>query len=257
MQKLWSPLILKKNDKFLELDELSNGNIPAIILKQAFSESDCNHIIKKITNFDMISSGPGICNKIGETLNSYINKKNEYFENTKNLESKLERIFDDIDDPRKSMKKLLTTVFEKKVSLARENNFNYSNGVFRFHSSDENVRIHRDCVSFEAPSYNVSKLNPQFSAVLYLQKPRFGGDLVLYRKIWHKEDEMYRVPDFGYSEDVISNAEYVKIAPITGDIIILNPNHYHAVSHVRGDLNRISTGFFFGLYGGSEFFCWS
>ena len=144
MAKQWTPIYLNKNQKFEFIDELSSGVIPALVVKKAFSLEKCKKITEKILDFNYISSGPGIVKKIGESLNSFINQKGAYFEKTKLIDKKLEQHFLHSKDPRISMQNLLSSVFAMETRVAKENNSNYSNGVFRFHGSDESFKIHRD-----------------------------------------------------------------------------------------------------------------
>ena len=94
--------------------------------------------------------------------------------------------------------------------------------------------------------YNVSLLKNQLSAILYLQSPEKGGELTIFNKMWHKKDECMRKPEFGYSSDLIKNVSKTTIAPVEGNMIILNPNFYHQIESISGTKSRISLGFFFG-----------
>lgn len=257
MAKQWTPIYLNKNQKFEFIDELSSGVIPALVVKKAFSLEKCKKITEKILDFNYISSGPGIVKKIGESLNSFINQKGAYFEKTKLIDKKLEQHFLHSKDPRISMQNLLSSVFAMETRVAKENNSNYSNGVFRFHGSDESFKIHRDSAHFEATDYNVSNFPLQFSAVLHLQQAEYGGELVLYRKSWTSDDEKYRSPYFGYSEKVVNNIESIKIKPEIGDIVIINPIHYHTISKIKGTCDRISAGFFFAPTDEQKLACWA
>ena len=253
----WTPIYLKKNQKFEFIDELASGSIPALILKKAFSLETCKEIIEKILDFNYVSNGPGIEKKIGVSLNSFINQKGTYFEKTRFIEKKLERYFPYNEDPRTLMQNILSTVFSMETRIAKENNSNYSKGVFRFHGTNESFKIHRDSAHYEAVGYQVSKIPLQFSAVLHLQPAEYGGELVIYRKIWKHSDEKYRTPYFGYSEKVVHDIESIKIKPETGDIVIINPIHYHAISKIKGKHYRISTGFFFAPTDEQTLTCWA
>ena len=257
MKQRWAPIYLERHEKFEQINELSIGTIPALILKKAFSSNVCKRITKKILDFNSTSNGPGINMKIGESLNSFINNKHVYFQKTKLIDKKLEQHFIHEQDPRISMQNLLSFVFTKNIIVARENNFNYSNGVFRFHKPGESVSIHRDCAYFESNDYEISKHSLQFSAVLHLQPSEYGGELILFRKHWTKDDERFRLPNFGYSKDVVDNTESIKIKPEIGDIVIINPIQYHTISEIDGKSDRISVGFFFAPCDESTMVCWS
>ena len=257
MVNQWAPIYLKKNQKFEYIDELASGSIPALILKKAFSMKTCKKITEKILDFNYITNGPGIKKKIGVSLNSFINQKGIYFEKTRFIEKTLEQYFPYNEDPRITMQNLLSIVFSMETEIAKENNSNYSKGVFRFHGTDESFKIHRDSAHYEAIGYQVSKFPLQFSAVLHLQPAEYGGELVIYKKIWKHSDEKYRTPYFGYSEKVVHDIESIKIKPEIGDIVIINPVHYHAISKIKGKYDRISVGFFFAPTDEQTLACWA
>ena len=81
--------------------------------------------------------------------------------------------------------------------------------------------------------------------------------MVIYRKIWKHSDEKYRTPYFGYSEKVVHDIESIKIKPETGDIVIITPIHYHAISKIKGKKYRISKGFFFAPTDEQTLTCWA
>ena len=257
MQRHWKPVYVKKHQKCPDLDNLVTGVIPAIILKNAISKKSCKQISEKIIQLHQMSKYGTNSKHIGVSLNSHLNSKDLYFEKTRHLDEKLKHVFSETEDPRFTMHNLLSVAFDKQISPARENGNLYSNGIFRIHDCNDSFHVHRDNASFEACGFNVAKLTNQLSSVLHLQTASSGGELVLYQKIWKRDDEKFRFPDFGYSKDVISNSEFIKIKPDIGDVIIINPIHYHAVSRVVGVLQRISVGFFLGQATKSTLFCWS
>ena len=257
MQRYWNPVYVKNHQKCLDLDKLVSGEIPAIILKNAYSKITCNEVSKKITKFHNMSNHSLNSKYVGESLNSYINCKMLYFEKARYIDNQLKHIFANTGDPRYVMQDLLSAIFTKKITSAKENGNTYSNGVFRIHNCDESFPIHRDNASFEADNYAVSNLLNQLSAVLHLQTAQTGGELILYQKLWKKSDEKFRFPEFGYSEAVVNNTKFIKIKPDVGDIVIINPVHYHTISKIKGVLHRISVGFFLGQLDKSTLLCWS
>ena len=71
------------------------------------------------------------------------------------------------------------------------------------------------------------------------------------------DDEKYRSPYFGYSEKVVHDITSIKIKPEIGDVIIINPIHYHTISKIKGKHDRISTGFFFAPTNEQALVCWA
>ena len=68
----------------------------------------------------------------------------------------------------------------------------------------------------------------------------------IYQKKWNKLDEKMRLPDFGYSSEMVKNIPQTSILPVSGNMIIINPKFYHQIEYVHGPKQRISIGFFFG-----------
>ena len=148
MQRHWKPVYVKKHQKCPDLDNLVTGVIPAIILKNAFSEITCKEVSKKSTEFHNMTNFSPNARYVGESLNSYINFKTEYFEKTKHMDNQIRQVFSDIEDPRYIMRDLLSAIFTKKIIPAKENGKIYSNGIFRIHNCDESFPIHRYPASF-------------------------------------------------------------------------------------------------------------
>jgi hypothetical protein len=95
------------------------------------------------------------------------------------------------------------------------------------------------------------------SAILHLQPAKSGGELKVFRKLWQKNDERFRNPYFGYSEDVVNGIQHTSIKSNPGDLVMINPRLYHMVDRVKGKLERISFGFFFGQDVNSNLYAWS
>ena len=75
--------------------------IPAIIIPNFLSSIICQKLVRNIIT-SKTSRGCGITQKIGESVNSYISKKIQYFKKTKLTNKHLRNIFSDID-PRETM----------------------------------------------------------------------------------------------------------------------------------------------------------
>ena len=252
----WDPKIISdissKNNHF---NDLSQGKIPALIIPKILNTNDCQKLSSKIFS-SKSSSGLGINQKIGESINSYISNKNQYFKNVKKSNFYLKKILAP-NDPRDRMLDVISNLFKKNIAFAKEKSASYSEGIVRLHLPSDSIHIHRDKTSFEAPNFSVSKLGSQMSAILYLQKPEFGGELCIFRKFWSNVDERFRIPEFGYSNNVINNVSSLSIIPAQGDLVIINPSYYHMVKRIKGKLQRISLSFFFGEDVKSNLFAWS
>ena len=235
--------------------DLCQGKIPAIVIPNFLDSAKCQKIANEVLN-SKTSSGCGLTEKIGESINSYVSNKLEYFKNAKVSNRHLNQIFLN-NAPRETMLKEISKLTKKKIRFAKENSIPYSQGIIRCHTVGDRVHIHRDNTSFDAPEFSVSKLSDQMSAVLHLQTCESGGELVIYDKFWNTNDERFRNKEFGYTDDIVNHAHMSKIVARQGDLVIINPNKYHSVNIVKGKIKRITLGFFFGQEPESNFYAWS
>lgn len=235
--------------------DLRQGKIPAIVIPNFLDSAKCQKIANQILN-SKTSSGCGLTEKIGESINSYISNKLEYFKNAKVSNKYLNQIFLN-DDPREMMLNEISKLTKKKIQFAKENLSSYSQGIIRCHSVGDVVHIHRDKACFDAPEFSVSKLSDQMSAVLHLQSSESGGELIIYDKFWSDNDERFRNPKFGYTSNVVNDVHMSKIFVRQGDLVIINPNKYHSVNTIKGKIKRVTFGFFFGQESESNLYAWS
>ena len=257
MDIAWKPKLVtnsSKNDDYFH--DLSMGYVPALIIPNIINNEECQRITSRILSANQTSSGLGITKKIGESLNSYLHNKIEYFKNAKLSNQILKKLFLK-NDPRNIMMDEISKLFGKRVEFAKEKSMLYSTGVIRLHLPGDSIHIHRDNANFEASDFAVSKLSTQMSAVLHFQPAKSGGELKIFRKLWQKNDERFRNPYFGYSEDVVNGIQHTSIKSNPGDLVMINPRLYHMVDRVKGKLERISFGFFFGQDVNSNLYAWS
>ena len=248
---MWAPQTLFKPDSY---DDLITGKIPALIVPEILSKTECSSLCNRITNNQTTNGNP---KKFGTSLSSHIYEKSKYFSNAKRSNDSLKKLFAENISPLIAMRETISKIFQKQLTTAIENGTSYSDAVIRIHDNDDSVHLHRDNSNFEMGDYNVSNLKNQLSAILYLQSPEQGGELTIFHKMWNKEDECMREPDFGYSSTLIEDVHKTKILPIEGNMILLNPKFYHQIESVSGTRSRISIGFFFGELSKNYLCSWS
>jgi len=242
----------------LLLNKVIKGKSPAIVINNFYSQELCKKITDKIKNVSKFDYETGIMKHIGIFLMSYVYSKQDYFKNAKKSEKKIKQLFHDVEDPRIKIQKVISQFFPiKNVTVAREKNNYYSNGIIRIHEKGDCAPLHRDNVSFEAPQFFVSKLTNQLSCVLYLQQSE-GGELIIYKKKWNEIDQKFREIGFGYSRKVLENiSDSVSIYPNPGDLVILNPNYFHEVTKVSGKQSRVTLGVFLAFSDINHVMMWS
>ena len=253
---MWTTQILSEKTNSTYAD-LVSGKTPALIIPNVLSSSFCISLSRKILKTNLIGFNLGISKKIGTSLSSHIYKKSEYFSNALLSNQTLKNLFSDNVSPIDVMQQTISKISQKKISSAFENEMIYSIAMIRIHEHGDSVHLHRDNSDFEMSEYGISNLKNQLSAILYLQSPLNGGNLTIYNKMWNKNDEQMRCPEFGYSSDLIKNVPQKNIFPIAGNMVIFNPKLYHKVESVIGIKSRISLGFFFGEMSRNHLCSWT
>ena len=248
---MWSPQTLLEPSSY---NELISGKISALIVPGILSKTECASLSSKISNIQTTNKNP---KKFGTSLSSHIYEKYQYFSNAKTSNDFLKKLFAENTSPIICMRKTILKIFQKQLTTATENGMSYSDAVIRIHGNNDSVHLHRDNSHFEMSHYTVSCLKNQLSAILYLQSPEEGGELTIFHKMWNRNDECMREPDFGYSSELIKDVKQTKISPVEGNMVILNPKFYHQIEHVNGLRNRISIGFFFGELSKNYLCSWS
>ena len=242
---MWTTQIVRETTNSTYADLIS-GKIPALIIPNVLSSSSCISLSRKILKTNFLGFSPRISKKIGTSLSSHIYEKSKYFSNALLSNQTLKNLFSYNVSPINIMQQTISKIFQKQLLPAFENEMIYSIAMIRIHAHGDFVHLHRDNSNFEMSEYGISNLKNQLSAILYLQSPLHGGELTIYDKMWNKNDERMRCPEFGYSLDLIKNVTQKKILPVTGTMVIFNPKLYHQVESVIGIKSRISLGFFFG-----------
>ena len=250
---MWEPNRIKKSEfNKVKIDNLLSGDIPAIIIQNFYNTKDCQLIVDRINDHTVNNFQNGKLNHIGPFLMAYKTKKEKYFKDAKGAKNTFEEIFNGMENPLTIIQNMInTTMPYYSLFLATDLQGNdYSPYVIRIHGKGKLISIHRDNVQHEGKEFHVSRIDQQLSCVLHLQESEHGGELVIYKKQWKVKDEKFRNIDFGYSSDVIpsSSESCIVLKLETGDLVIINPNHYHEVKEITGEIPRVSLGMFLGFF---------
>ena len=248
---MWEPKTLTSSGlDTSSVNAVLEGMVPAVIIKGFYSKLECRKLLHEIKNQGISEFKVDRLNHIGPFLMAHTTNKEKYFEEAKVAKQVFEDIFCQTESPIKRVHEKFQQVFPKfNVAIANENQKEYSRCVIRVHEKGKKIPVHKDDIRYEGKDYRISKIDKQLSCVLHLQKSEKGGELTIYDKQWTRQDEKNREISFGYSKKVVSDINKCQISNIAqGDMVIINPNYYHAVSEIEGTTPRITLGMFLGLY---------
>lgn len=158
-------------------------------------------------------------------------------------------------DPMARARQAIGENWPKGVTIGRHRGRALGAGVLR--EAPQGFRVHYDDAEREFEEALLgSPLVAQLAFNLYLSVPSTGGETVIWRKRWHPEDEKFRPPQsYGYTEDVVRQAERLEIRPAVGDGFLFDSRNYHAVRASSGS-RRIALGFSLGLTANGDLLAW-
>ncbi|WP_129141114.1 hypothetical protein [Modicisalibacter coralii] len=121
---------------------------------------------------------------------------------------------------------------------------------------NSSARIHFDEIERELPgSLDCSPL-VQLAFNCFIDMPREGGEVTVFRRKWLPSDENHR-DGYGYSEFLVKNEPAISIRPEIGDAIFFDPRNYHRVESNRSEGRRITLSFFVGIKSDGSLMIWS
>lgn len=247
---MWEPLIVD----FLKLQHtpiksLLSGDLPAIVIQDFYEKKDCQIIVDRIIKHKTNDFQNGKLKHIGPFLMSYTTKKEEYFKAVTEIQKTFDKIFYRMKKPTSQIHEITSHMLPGYSIANIEFQEVYSPFIIRIHEKGKAIPLHKDDIRYEGKNYAIHNVVHQLSCILHLQETEKGGELILYDKRWKKSDERYRNIDFGYSSDLVSSSRSCEICNLkSGDLVIINPNYYHEVKKINGEIPRITLGMFLGIY---------
>jgi hypothetical protein len=117
--------------------------------------------------------------------------------------------------------------------------------------------IHCDWAPFDAPSWEIGKINAQITWNIYCQMPNLGGTITVYNRPWTPATQRFQIPgSYGYWEELVADCERIEIQPMVGDLLFFNSRNPHRVNGGAGAM-RISVSSFVGRGDGESLVLWS
>lgn len=179
--------------------------------------------------------------------------KEDYFAQAKQLSKAFSRIFRQSFPPvQRLIEKLGNAGFDTAVMCEPGlGNYFAGNGKLRNGFSP----IHADFAAQDSHGWLVSTAKAQLAWNLYLHVPEQGGELLLWDKLWHSKDDMYKVErSYYYSDAVVRGAKMLSVGVRPGEVIIINSRNYHAVAESK---DRLAFGSFISVFYDNRLRLWS
>ncbi len=251
---------------------LSQAEMPAIILRNAYSPSQCQGLIERFTNIGLMRDEADINSAdkrtridIGTSLGNRGSDKAKFLAHAKATQHLFSFLFNGFHNPVDLIYRSLDALSPGKVvKVAREpDGACYGPAIFRVHYETHSYKPHIDHVKYreQRTDYAVYRFEHQFAGVLCVQNADENGkgtQAILHRCLWSEEIQPYIAEETfdQYADD--NGIENYQVDLQQGDLYFFNTRCIHEVPPVQGTRARIVLAVFIGYSpDDNEVFVWS
>ena len=251
---------------------LSQAEVPAIILRNAYSPSQCDGLIHRFTNMGLMRDEADINSAdkrtridIGTSLGNRGGDKAKFLAHAKATEHLFSFLFNGFDNPVDLIYDSLDALSPgKAVKVAREpDGARYGPAIFRVHYETHSYKPHIDHVKYreQRTDYAVYRFEHQFAGVLCVQnadEKDKGTQAILHRCLW-SEDIQPHIAEETFDRYAADNGiENYQVDLQQGDLYFFNTRCIHEVPPVQGTRARIVLAVFIGYSPDhNEIYVWS
>lgn len=251
---------------------LSKAEIPAIILRNAFSPEQCQGLIDRFTYMGLMrdenelnSADKRTRIDIGTSLGNRGGKKHHFLAHAEATHHLFKFLFDGFDNPVDLIYDSLSAVSPgKDVKVAREPDGSlYGPAIFRVHYETHSYKPHIDSVKYreQRTDYAVYRFKHQFAGVLCVQNADENGkgtQAILHRCLWSEEIQPYIADETFDQYAKENNIDNCQVELEQGDLYFFNTQCIHEVPPVQGNRARIVLAVFIGYSpDDNEIYVWS
>ena len=229
-------------------NRLVTGEINLIIVKNYYSNAACNFACSKIYKSGKIHNYINASNvkKIGmaffESQNS-LDSFRKYYDSVEKNNAMMQDFFSPFTPPIDSLMAQINRIWEPGIRLENLHGKKMFSGLLRFVDKDAEIMPHVDVLSHDIQKSFIAKsLQGQFAANIYLDVPKFGGEL----QIWDTGISINELNAIKEKDDYFVSREKLgppafTFKPCVGDLVIFNSRNFHAVAKCKEKRAAMST----------------
>ena len=251
---------------------LSQAEIPAIILRNAYSPAQCQGLIDRFTNMGLMRDEADINSAdkrtridIGTSLGNRGSDKTGFLAHAEATHHLFQFLFDGFNNPIDLIYESLSTLSPgKEVKVAREPDGSlYGPAIFRVHYETHSYKPHIDSVKYreQRTDYAVYRFEHQFAGVLCVQNADATGkgtQAILHRCLWSEDVQPHIAAETFDKYATENNIKNCQVNLEQGDLYFFNTRCIHEVPPVQGTRARIVLAVFIGYSpDDDEVFVWS
>ena len=251
---------------------LSQAEMPAIILRNAYSPAHCQGLINRFTNMGLMRDEADVNSvdkrtriDIGTSLGNRGVDKTKFLAHAETTHHLFKFLFDGFNNPVDLIYDSLTALSPKQeVKVAREPDGSlYGPAIFRVHYETHSYKPHIDHVKYREnrTDYQVYRFEHQFAGVLCVQNADEAGrgtQAILHRCLWSEEVQPYIVEETFDQYAADNGIQNCEVELEQGDLYFFNTRCIHEVPPVQGNRARIVLAVFIGYSPeDGEIYVWS
>jgi len=261
-----------RSDHADPLASLARGDIPAILLRQAYPVDHCDGLISRFIQQELIddpatrdAGGSRKRIDIGTSLGNRGNDQPGFFAHADGTRELFSGLFDSFINPVSLIYDTLSALDPSRtVCTAYEpDGRTYGPAIFRIHYEGHRYPPHIDHVTLREKrfDYAVTRFKHQFAGVLCMQNTAPSGQAtqsILHRCFWTPELQPFIKSDtfYDYAEENGVSRFQVDLEP--GDLYFFNTGLIHEVPALTGENPRVVLAVFIGYSEDDrEIFVWS
>ena len=241
------------------IEALLRNEVAAIRIPGFATPEECRQLEDGIerVGFDFYENVDPPIGRIGITQFEHRDgRKSEYFAAAPEAYAKQKRVAQKAFDPIQRFGWMLRQASNRRIDIATEpGKGEYFAGLYR---QINRALLHADWAPLDAPGWAIGENRAQLAWNLYVKSPDDGGECVVHNVPWQPEYEELKVPDsYGYSPELVADAESVRLKPKVGDVTIFNSRNFHEVLGGGDPGSRITLSSFVGESPDGRLVLWS
>ena len=247
-------------------EALAAGEIPAVVLRQAFPIAQCRAVVQRLYERGGILERTGITyDAVGTSLVNLGADPEVFFAHAQATHTLYSHLFEGLQHPVGFVYETLQALAPGKcVQVAHEPDGRlYGPAIFRIYRAGKGHHPHFDSMRLREgwSHYAAGRFLHQLAGVLCLQATEpdpQSGECTLYRQFWSPELQPLLQEGAFYHYAAERRIERARIELQAGDFYVFNPLNIHEVPPIRGETPRIVLATFIGFSPDQEaVFVWS
>jgi hypothetical protein len=236
------------------LNKLFNNEIAAIVVP-AFTSQDRCQLAAKAVLAHGIEFYKDVYPKIGKVgitqfeYNRDLVQKNEYFTQARHADAMRRQLFAESGDFVPEVITFFKDAWcgDAQIAMEEDTHQAYFAGLIRV--LPKQLLLHYDWAPVDGPNWAICHIAAQLTWNVFLQTGSSGGATIVYKRPWPDEsDERYAVAgSYGFDSAAVKGADFVKLPPRVGDLVIFNSRNFHEVEETLDGTDRITVSSFVGL----------